>query len=62
MFLRGRATEDREGLRRERHYLAIVQELLVFGEVERIAFEAQEPISIHRGPGEPRSDGVLTAN
>jgi hypothetical protein len=37
-----------------------VQEPLV-GEIERKAVEAQEPISIHRRRGEPRSHCVLTA-
>jgi len=56
----GQATENRECLRRERHHVAFMQELLV-GEVERVAFEAQEPIGVHRPPGEPPSHCVLTA-
>src|SRR6266478_3362210 len=44
------ATEDRERLRREGHHLALVQEPLV-GEIQGVAFERQEPMSVHRRAG-----------
>jgi len=50
------ATEDRKYLRRERHHVAIVQELLV-----GVAGKAREPITTRRRRGEPTSDCFLTA-